>query len=189
MSVQKPAKHGRDHSPGGEDPIPAAGISMAIASVNNQSIGSSGALINFSTLDSTFDAGGHVSLTGGSDIQINDAGMYAFHFMFSDYSESADVNTTLFLSVDVLSGSNGLWSSGTAGDDMSGLWATTIEADGSVEINAYGDPSAHAFVAWGVGDTFPVVVQFFVQFAEDTVGVTKTSDFRVSVVRLGMADE
>lgn len=163
-------------------------ISYALAAVNNQAIAAGGSLINFATLDSTFDAGGHVSLTAGADLQINDAGVYAFHFLFSDYSTALNVNTTLFMSADVLSGSNGLWSSGTAGDDMSGLWAATIEADGSVEVDAYGDPSAHAYAAWATSDTFPVVVQFFVQWAEDSVGVGKTADFRVSVVRLGAGD-
>jgi hypothetical protein len=170
-------------------PTSTSVISMAQYAVDNFSLSASGAIINWSSINTTFDAGNHFDLTGGADPEINDAGIYAFHFKFHGLSGTNTKSCTLFLSMDVLSGSNGLWSSQSVGDDMDAEWLIQFRDDSAIDITTGDDYSAYGYGAWATTDTFPIVTQWYCQYSEDNVGVDKSPDFKLTIVRFGLGDE
>lgn len=163
-------------------------ISFAQLSVDNFALGTGGANIDFSSIDTTFDASNRFDLTGGGDLQINGAGIYALHFHSFGIAITTAKNCQLFVDIDVTSGTNGLWSGGTAGADMTGTFGANITTPGT-DIEAGGDQGIHAFAAWATSATFPVVIRAFAQYTEDGSGVSKSPDFRFTAVRLGDGDE
>jgi len=172
---------------------PAAGgvVSMARASVSAAAIAAAGTNLDWTTLTSTFDVGGHFALTGGLDFAIQDAGLYGLHFTFFGLTTANNKNTEVFLDTSVVSGSSGLWSStrtaiGTPG--MAATWAAFIDDPASIGVQAAADYSATAYLALAPSDTFPVVLRCFVQVAEDQVGVAKTLSAFLTGVRFGAGD-
>lgn len=163
-------------------------ISLAQLAVDNFALGTGGSAINFATINDAFDASDRFDLTGGGDLEINGAGIYALHFNWFGLATTTGKNCQLFVNADVISGSNGLWSSGTTGDDMDGTFAANITTPGT-DISGEAEHGIQAFVAWATTDTFPVVIQFNAQYTEDGIGIAKSPDFRLTAIRLGAGDE
>lgn len=185
----KPPIHGRDHSPGGADPIPAtsSAIQTFHFTVSNFAIGPGFTAIDWGS-PGGFNDGTTVDVTAGADIRINAAGTYRMDLYSGGWVLGSSVTSALEWLVNVTSGSIGRWGSDIAGTSNEGASSQILSAElGSPLINAgqYIWPEFSATAAWGTGDTFPVVIQTQLNFTVDNVDTAESPNLACMVTRLG----
>jgi len=173
-------------------PAPATSvlIDYVLFSAPAISITAGGREVPWTSIDDTLGQGGYITLNGSSRIQIESAGVYGIHLTTGGATLTNNVNTQTTLDVNVISGSQGRWSSKAAGSDEAfGVFAERIDDAASVSVLASGDETISAWVGWTSGNTFPVVIRVDCAVTEDNVGVTKNRSFQCGIIRFGAGDE
>ena len=110
--AQKPAMHGRDHKPGGSDPIPAAvadPVEWATFAVDNMSLGTT-----FTAIDWGATPGGDYDTTtptfavnASANVVIAKAGYYRVGINATGWALTATVNSVLLIEVKKIAGASG----------------------------------------------------------------------------------
>lgn len=186
----KPGIHGRDHCPGGADPIPCLGsIVEVFAATSVTDLGTSLTTLDFAT--EGFDTATSITVNGASNIQIAGIGVYSFEVYSSAWTLNAAVTSTAFYTVNVISGSTGNWTSRTGANEITAEVPLRVNdlAD-TIDFSPFFAPDLHGTAAWKTADTFPIEIEIkAVKFQNGAGTADATVAIRVGVVRLGDAFE
>lgn len=187
----KPQLHGRDHRPGGRDPIPGLGTIRLFHANSTTDLSAAYTTLSFTDDSYATEDGTYISVNGSGNVQISGEGAYLIQLYSKGWSLPAGQGSQVDYDVRVISGTDGYWSRENSDPQVGATVLLRIEeSTGSSEASNSGNPDLSAMALWQSSATFPAVIRFQAQFSVDGVATATTNpSFLVAVTRMGSAFE